>query len=1087
VSLPRFAIKRSAIVIAATVLASVWGIAAFISAPRREDPEFKIRVCVILTQWPGAAAEKIEQLITDPIEKAVDGLDEVDKVSSVNRVGLSTVFVNVDEGIDDVDAVWDKVRAKVDTVAPGLPEGAGTPWVDTEYGDTSAMVIAVYQKPMPGKDRIERPYTPRELELIAERVKDELKMMPAVSRADLLGVQQEAIYVETDVGTWSRLSLTTDQLRQLLVERNIVAPGGVIDTQTGSFGLKPTGELLSVAQLNKVVVGTSENQAPTYLKDLGIRISRGYEDPPRFITRYGTAEGSTPCIIVSFTMKKGENIVTLGRDARQKIEELQDSILPRDIGIGIVGDQPSSVDTCIKDFVSNLWQAIVIVVLVAYLLIGFRIAVVMASAIPVVILVSFGIVRFFGVQLEQVSIASLIIALGMLVDNAIEVGDNIHRLLEEGHSRIDAAVKGSEEIAFPVLIATLTTVAAFLPMLTLPGSEGEYMFSLPVVVSTTLLVSWFLAMTTTTLSAYWFLRGTGKHSASPLAVLVGAIGKLRRGPAAAGDTEGAFIKTTYAGLLERCLRHKFITLAISVLAFAGACSLLPLIGSQFFPPAERSQFTVDVWLPEGATMARTDATCRKVEELIRELSGVQGPEGRTDRLVNMVSYVGQGGPRFYLNLNPEQECNNYAQIVVNTTDPQATLSLAQDLRRAAEERVGGARIVTRLLDMGPGLDSPIGVRIIGEDLEGLRHYAEKLKESLRRVPGTIDVHDTWGSHGYELAVDVDQDRANLAGVTNAAVAQTLQAFFSGYHLTTYREGDHQVPVYLRLPSEQRKSLDALKSVYVEGRSGKVPLDAVATVEPMWQPAKIGRWKLHRMIEVRARVQEGLLANTVLLSAMPAIRELEAALPPGYRLEIGGEQEETVKSQKNMSRAFGISVLLIVMCLVIQYNSFTKPLIILLTLPMAATGSFLGLFVTGYPLGFMAMLGLLSLAGIVLNDAIVLIEFIEKLVKEKLEKKSGLAAPDQRSCGGLASEAFRDCLVRAGQMRMLPIMLTTLTTVGGLIPLALFGGPLWAPMAWVIIFGLMLATLLTLVVIPTVYSVFVENLGTAVVDHSDEGA
>ena len=1075
-NLPRFAVEHRAVVIVATVLASAWGLIAFVTAPRREDPEFTIRQCVISTVWPGASAEKVEMLVTDPIEKAVDALDEVEKVTSESRAGLSTVFVFVEQNIRDVDAVWNKVRAKVAEVGPLLPEGTEEPVVNTEYGDTSAMVLTIYQKPLPGESRIRRPYTPRDLELVAKRVRDELKLVPGVAKVELMGVQQEAIYLETDLGRWSQLALTTVELRELLRERNIVAPGGSIDTDLARFLVKPTGEFQSVRQLHRVVVGSDKTRAPVYLKDIGIRVSRRYEEPPRFITRYGTREGSWPCVVISFTMKKGENIVRLGAAVRKRLRELEASVLPRDIGIGIVADQPESVAACINQFISNLWQAVVIVILVAYLLIGFRIAVVMAAAIPLVILVSFGIVRLFGVQLEQVSIASLIIALGMLVDNAIEVGDNVHRLLEEGYSRVQAAIKGSEQIAFPVLIATLTTVAAFLPMLTLPGEDGEYMFSLPVVVSTTLMVSWVLAMTITTLMAYWFLRARGKgHAKAPLVFLAGAVAKLwRRKPKP--QTEGSAIAEWYASGLHTCLRHKVLTLTVAVVLFLAACSLLPLIGSQFFPPAERSQFTIDVWLPEGAPIAKTDAVCHQVEALLRKLSPAEREGKRVGRLINVVSYVGQGGPRFYLNLSPEQESSNYAQIVVNTRDPQATETLARDLRNAANAQIRGARIVPRLLDMGTGLPSPIGIRIIGEDLDTLRHYAEQLEGALRRVPGTIDVHDTWGSPGYELDIDIDADKANLAGVSNASVAQTLNAYFSGYHLTTYREGDHRVPVYLRLPAQQRRSIEALRSVYVEGKRGKVPLDAVAAIKTKWEPAKIGRWKLHRMIEVRARVEDGMLANTVLANTMPEVRKIERALPPGYRIEVGGEQEETFRSQKSMSKALGISLLLIVMCLVVQYNSFVKPLVILLTIPMAATGAFLGLFVTGYPLGFMAMLGLLSLAGIVLNDAIVLIEFLEALVKEKLDKGKGLAESGERSCAGLSVPSFRDCVARAGQMRMLPIMLTTLTTVGGLIPLAFFGGPLWAPMASVIIFGLMLATLLTLIIIPTVFVVFVENFG-----------
>lgn len=1080
-NLPHLAIKYRAVTIAATLLAMFWGIAAFMTAPRREDPEFKIRTCVVSTSWPGATAEKVEQLVTEPIEKAVDSLDEVDKVTSLTTPGLSTIFVDLEESIDEVDASWEKVRAKVDEATPDLPEGSSTPLVNTEFGDTSAMVLAVYQKPVPGRSEITRPYSPRQLEIIADRIKDELKLLEAVANVELYGVQQETIYLETDVGTWSQLELTTDTLKTLLEHRNIVAPGGTIDTDHARFGVKPTGELNAVRQLNRVIVGIGKQRTPAYLKDLGIKVSRRYQEPPTFVTRFGAPKVSAPCVVVSFTMKAGESITELGEAARAKLEELEASMLPRDIEVAIVADQAAAVSDCINDFLDNLWQAIVIVVGVAFFLIGLRIAIVMAAAIPLVILASFGICRFFGVQLEQVSIASLIIALGMLVDNAIEVADNAQRLLEEGYSRLRAAVEGSQQVAFPVLIATLTTVAAFLPMIALPGSEGEYIFSLPTVVSTTLMTSWFVAMTTTTLMAYWMLR-PGEHSSSPLSAIVSAIGRvLRRG----GSQGGPTLRDRYGALCAFCLRHRALTISLAVLVFVGACALVPLIGSQYFPPAFRSQFTIDVWLPEGSPFQRTNEVCRQVEGLIRELSYREFRGENVERLKSMVSYVGQGGPRFYLNLNPEQEASNYAQVVVNTYNAHVVDQYVKDIRSAADQRIAGARIVPRKLDMGPGVDAPIGIRLTGEDISTLKQLAEKLEDAMRGVDGTVDVHDAWGNFGYQLVVDVDEDKANLAGVSNAIIAQTLNAFFSGHYLTTYREGDHRVPIYLRLPPEQRTSIDQIKSIYVEGLYGKVPLDAVASVRTEWLPAKIWRRKLHRMIEVKSRVREGLLANAVLARAMPRIEEVQKQVPPGYRLEIGGEQEETIKSQSNQGKALGISLLLIILCLVVQYNSFAKPLVILLTLPMASTGAFVGLFVMGYPLGFMAMLGLLSLAGIVLNDAIVLIEFIETLVKEKLERGEGLAEAGHRSCSGLTREAFRDCVVHGGQMRLLPIWLTTLTTVGGLLPLGMSGGPLFAPMAWVIVFGLLFATALTLLIIPSIFSVFVENFGVAVVSDTEK--
>jgi multidrug efflux pump subunit AcrB len=360
------------------------------------------------------------------------------------------------------------------------------------------------------------------------------------------------------------------------------------------------------------------------------------------------------------------------------------------------------------------------------------------------------------------------------------------------------------------------------------------------------------------------------------------------------------------------------------------------------------------------------------------------------------------------------------------------------------------------------------------DLESMRYYAAKLKEILRHTPGTWDIHDQWGTHGYQLAVQVDEDRANRAGVTNAAIARTLNAYFSGHYLTTFNEGDRKIPVYLRLPPT-RRSLREIDALYVEGKHGKVPVDAVAKVAPRLQPAKLGRYKLVRMIDVRARVEPGYLPDSVVRRIGPRVRALEATMPAGWRIEVGGATRESRKGQQQLAFSFTISLLLIVLCLMLQFNSFAKTAIILITLPLAATGGLVGLLLTGMPLGFMAQVGMLSLAGIVLNDAIVLIEFVEMTIREQLRQRRGLAAAGGRSYCGLSRPVFRKCVTRGTRHRILPIMLTTITTVGGMLPLAFAGGPLFQPMAVVIIFGLLLTTVLTLFVLPALYTILVEDL------------
>ena len=1091
VNLAAFSLRYPAVVIALAIVAVIWGIITFFTIPRSEDPPFTTRICTVTTAWPGQAALKVEQLITDPLETAIDGLEEVDKVRSTTTAGMSTVYVEVDPHLGGVavENAWDKVRARVSRMEAGLPAGTLAPVVDTDFVDTAAMALAIYQDVDTEAAGV-RTYSPRQLELFAERIQDELELVEGVADTQLAGTREEVIYLEIDAGTWSQIALSTERLRALLAQRNIVTPGGIVETDQVRLPIRPAAEFSALQEIRQLVVDITQDGAPVTLKDLGVHVRRGYREPPSVLARYRSARMARPadCIVLSFTMKKGYVITRLGDEVTALLDRISATQLPPDVKIATLWNQPQIVERRIGGFVQTLLQAIAIVVLVAFLLIGMRIAMVMAAAIPVVIIAALGIVRFFGVQIEQISAISFVISLGLLVDNAIEVCDNTHRLMALGYGRRRAAAEGARQLAVPILMATLTTVFAFLPMLTIPGDPGEFLYSLPVVVSTTLIVSWVVAMTLTALMASRFLRHGG--GGSPLGTVARWLSG-RSGEHQGDDRErGNLFLRGYGRLCAGCLRLKYLTVLVAFLLFAGACCLVAFgaIGTQFFPDDKRTQFVVEVIAPEGASFERTNELAERVEDIVRVQGRVRRDGRLQDRLAQVVTYVGSSGPRFHVSIEPVPPVPNYALLMVTTTDRSETFAYAEDIRRAAAAELPGCRVIPRHIVLGVPVKSPVGLRIMGDDIAELRRLAANTKDLLRDSGLGWDVHDSWGTNSYELSLRPREDRARLAGISQADIANTTHALFSGHYLTTFREGDHEIPVYMRLPASERRGADAVRDVYVEGRQGKkIPLDAVADLSMQPVLSRIDHHKKVRCIEVRARPKQGYLANEVLAGIMPGLERIRAMMPPGYRLEIGGEQEETTRSQGDMAFSFQISLMLIVLCLVIQYNAFSKPLVILFTLPMAATGALLGLWITGYSLGFMAMLGLLSLAGVVLNSAIVYLEFAERLVAEKLRLGEGRAGPAERSCGGLQREAFRSCLVEAGKMRMLPIALTTLTTCGGLTPLALFGGPLWRPLAVVVIFGLLLATVLTLLVLPAVYAIFVERLGIRVISESPEFA
>jgi len=1100
-SLSAFALKFKAIIVALVALLMLWGILSYLTMPRREDPEYTVRTCQVLTNWPGTSAEKIEELITAPLEEEINTLDGIRWLRSETSMGRSAVYVELDRPTPGaaVDQMWDKVRSRVNRVP--MPEPDIKPDVIDDFGDTNIMLMALYQVPLPGEDEIkpENRYSHRELDIFSERLKDEVKLLTGVAKIVRTGVQEEALYIETDLGTWTQLSLTTGQLEELVSRRNVVAPGGIIDTDIGRFTVKPSGDISATRELKSIIVGVIGDEkasTPVYLDDLNLEVVRGYQDPPVVITRYSDPHTSETCVIVAFSMKAGANIVDVCTEAKEVVHKLtvEQKVFPPDIVVSYVSDQSANVTRKINEFIVNVVAAVVLVVVVVYLMVGFRSAAVMGANIPLVIIGSLAIITVFGVQMEQMSLAAMIIALGMLVDNAVQICDQTRRLQSEGMSPFDAALSGANQLAFPILIATGTTIAAFYPMLIgLQGSTYEYIYSLPVTLTVTLAFSYILAMTFCVLLAYWFIRPPKdpNQSMSPVIQLaqwfkrkMGNGHKKTANESVNEKGKGGFADL-YPKIARVCIKTRFIVIGVSF-GLLFLVMMLP-VGSEFFPQDMRDQFAVEVWLPEGANIDQTDEVTAKVEDIIRKLSPYTDEKGNPgQRLLRMVSIVGKGCDRWYLGRNPESTRPNYAEIVVRTINGSVTSNYVKDIRRVTREGkpelgidpILGARIVPRELVMGPSVDAPIGLRIFGPrlgvgfaDINVMREQADGLKVILRKQPGTWDIYDTWGSSAYQLHVDVDEDKANLAGVTNLGLAQTLNAYFSGHYLTTFREGDHLVPVYLRLPPEQRGSIDELRSAYVEGEYGKVPLDSIAEILPRWKPARIDRRFLQRVIEVRARIEPGYRANDIVMELMASkeFKQWEANLPPGYWWEAGGELFESKQAKGELSLSLGISLLMIILLLVIQYNGIAKPIIILTTLPLALIGSFFGLYITGNPLGFMPQLGLLALFGIVVNTAIIFIEFADSLIKEKVEDCDG-SGPIM----GLSIHEFRECLVQAGQVRLLPIAMTTLTTIGGLLPLALAGGPLWEGLAWLMIFGLMVATILTLIVVPSLYAIFVEN-------------
>jgi multidrug efflux pump len=1131
-NLPKFSLTHKPVVFAVVIALFFLGIKTFMGISRREDPAMVIRNCVVITQWPGAPAEKIEDLLTSPLEKVIKEINEVKLIKSSSRTGTSVITVELVDSVLEVDQFWDEVRNKVNGVQ--LPKGCSRPFVNGDFGEVYVVVLNLYQVPVPGSDKIEHRYTPRELELMTEKLEDELKTLPAVGKTQLHGAQEEVIYVEVGSNNWAKIDLTSRQLAKLLDERNIVAPGGAVVTNDGSFTVRPSGDFQDVEAAGGVLVSLIDGHVPVRLADLDtLKIRRDYRDPPRDLVRFGSpGVDKAPSVALAIAMKDGFNVVELGLQISQKVEELKASSLPPDIEVSRVNDLPRQVAVAVRSFADNLWQGVLIVLFVAWLMMGWRPATVMATAVPITMIIALAMMPLFGVELERFSIASLIIALGMLVDNAIVISDNCLRLLNETGDRELAMTQGAQELAIPVLTSTLTTVGVFFPMYLLPGNLGEYVRSLPLMVGATLLLSYVIAMCVTPIMCTWILKPDPKAGDESAPEGPGETTKIAFAPApqnkpddgeakdkapaeakdkadgddgeakdkapaeaepkadgddgeakdkapaetepkadgddgeakdkapaeavaaVPSDAKGSR-KTLYHKLAAWCIDHRFITLGAAMLALALTFQLP--VGNEFFPPGYRDQFFIKIWLPEGASVRDTSKVCARIEDILQKTS--KDKEG-TERMVNMVSFLGYGGPRLILTVSPEQHFPNHAYIVINTTAAEVTKPWVDELKPLMEE-IPGIRIELKLADLGPAVNNPVELRISGPSREVLREIATAAVAIFQDTPGPLNPKQNWNNDGYQVEVKIDDDAANLAGVTNADIASALNELLSGGVLSTYREGDHNIKFMLRSRPADREDLQSLQGIFVNGRSGKVPLEAFATIVPTWQPAVIERRNELRTVTIGCQINDGFLPNDVQTVLKPKLATLmkERNLGPSYKLEDGGAMEKSIEAKANLGQAMMLGMIIVIMVLIIQYNSVLKPFVILATLPLALIGAIFGLYVTGWALGFMAMLGIVSLFGVVINNAIVLIDFIQQKVRE--------------------GQPLREATVDSGYIRMKPIVLTTLTTVGGMFPLGLYGGPLFAPLAWAMIFGLGVSTVLTLIVVPTIFVMFVELFGMSV--------
>lgn len=1010
-NLARLAIENSRITIIGIVFVVLVGITTYLSYPSAEDPSIKIRSASVTASFPGMSAERVEDLIAVPLEAAMREISEIDEITSTSKTGSVKLNLTIRDDVTELDPVFQDIRNKASDVKSSLPQGTQGPSVNDEEGLTAIATIALWSDG----------FSLAEMREVARDTRDRLYTLKGVRKIQILGVQEERVYLELEPAKLAEFGVSPQQIFGALEQQNIIEPGGEITAGGRTVILEPSGNLGSVDEIGGVVFRIPNTDRVMRLDEL-VSIRRGYADPPNLPSFYN----DRPAIILSVSTIDGTNNVEFGA----RLTEMLDNI-EQELPIGYVFDyasfQPELIEQAVSGAVSNVYQTLAIVLAVVMLFLGVRTGLIVGSFVPLTMLLGILVMRYFEVELQRMSIAAMIIALGLLVDNGIVVAEDIRVRMERGADRIRAAADSAQSLAIPLLTSSLTTVFAFMPMLLTEGSAGDYIRSLAQVVAILLLGSWFLSMTVTPAMCAWFMKVT------PAA---GATSDTPAEPAYDGT-----MYVIYRRLLGLMLRWRLAVIGGLAGILVLAVMALGTVKTEFFPLGDRNQLLVYLDFEAGTDI-------RESQRELRKLTAWLADKEANPEITSHVAYVGYGGPRFFLALSPVDPDPQRGFALINTESVDDVTTVLNRVNAFLDSNLPAARADAKKMWFGSTEPGIVEIRLIGPDGDVLTDGAKKIMDAFHAVPGTVGIKQDWENKILKLVVDIDQTRARRAGVSSQEVAQSLNATFAGIEISDYREGDKVIPIILRGTEAIRYSLAGLQRVqiYASATDSFVALEQVATVRPEWRFGRIERRDQQRTLSVQGR--NPALSSPVLYAAIEdALEKLD--LPAGHRLELAGEIADQAEANEKLFGLLPLALAGIIVLLVGQFNSFRKGGIILATIPLILIGGTIGLIVMGAPYGFMVLLGFFSLAGILINNGIVLIDRIQT------EEKAGRAP--------------LEAVVMACLARLRPIVMTTLTTVLGLVPLILFGGALFYGMASVIAFGLVLATVLTLGFVPVMYT------------------
>lgn len=1007
------AMKYKQVTIVVTVLMVLLGINALLNMPRSEDPKIDMPVAMVMAFYPGADEIQMEKQVTNKIEQYLFSFEEIrkEKTKSSTKDGQVFITVELHTSVKDRKKFWSTLQHGLNmNMRSVLPQGVLGPIVNSNFGDVVAQMITVSSS--------KRSYA--EIEKYLDDLEDGLKTIPTVSKINRSGGQKQQIYIKVDNGKLRQYGFDVSVLARALQMQNVTGYSGELTIAANNVPIFANSQYRMESDIANQIVYSNPDGTVVRLKDVA-QIERRYEEVSSYIRI-----GEDKVMMLSIEMQPGNNIVQFGHIVQDKIKEIQ-STLPEDVKVTTIVDQPQVVGDSISHFMVEFGIAILAVILVVMFLLPFRVASIASVAAPISIAITFGVINIMGIELHQVTLAALIIVLGMVVDNAIVVVDNYIEKLDEGVTPWTAAWQSATQLSLPIFTATLAIIFAFAPLaFFLDGITKDFIAALPLTIAVALIASMLVALLLTPYMCYVFIKKGLKHKVSDRPPKKSLLD---------------YLQNVFNIGVEFCFRWPKATMAAAVVSVALAFLTAANVEQEFFPTSERNQFNVEVWLPSGTSLPTTENAVKKVEAILQQ----------DKRVAGLSSFVGTSSPRFQMTYAPETPRRNFAQIFVTTTSPEATNEMVKEYLGKFDGLVADGYVRIKQLSMQAG--SPIEVRVIGNDLNDQKRVAEQVAAILEKQEGTNWVRSDYEQDYMGVSLKIKEDVASRLGVSNQAITQTLGAGLKGYSVSTLWEGDKPVDIFLRLDDASRKDFNDLDNLYVSTQyGGKVPLKEVAELVPAWHTGTVAHRNGLRTLTIQSEAQLSVKASVIMAKVQPEIEKL--TLPEGIRIGYGGELESSGESAPGMGVSLGVSLILIFMTLLFQFKNFGKTLIILATFPLSLLGAFLGLFVTGNPMGFTAFMGIISLIGIVVRNGIILVDYADELVIEH-------------------GYTVKAAALAAAKRRMRPIFLTSAAAAVGVVPMIVSKSPMWGPLGSVLAFGLIVSMILTLFVVPVLYYRFIK--------------